>query len=391
MDFKQCKVLPYSKSTRENHLDHRIRLDNIANTISCGVGGSSQSTCNFVKFTDKDGKDQFRLFSINETERVMSWPSDWTKYGTDNNNKKYEIPINARYRACGNGIVSNVPKAILEKLIPPNYVAQVYSTFSGVNGSAMSLCDKRFRKVAFSEFDPKHKSQHAANILKFHYPTIQNYGDITKTKSIDLPSFNLMFTSPPCQSFSSAGKRNGLGDIRGTLFSEVVRILKDHEECEYLFFENVKGLVEHDKGRTFLVMLEAFSDIGFDLDFEICNSKHFGIPQTRERVYLFGVRKGSNSVAPPEVRCSLVNPKKIASLPMVSRLKEKIHDNYPRIKLKNFNIPLSSSEPMRSWSSILDKKKSINPIQSKFIVRKVISEGVYSSERINLKTPKNKD
>ena len=398
MKFEKCRIVPYSKSTRSTHLDHRIRLDNIANTLSCGVGGSSQSTSNFVKDVDRNGEKILRLLTVKETERLMFWPDNWTKYGLDEKNLIYEIPKMARYKACGNGIVSAVPKAILEKLIPEDLKVDIFSTFSGVDGSTMLLDKKRFNKIGLAEFDPNQKNQHAANILKFHYTNTPNLGDITKIKSEEIKPFNLMFASSPCQSFSSAGKRSGFGDIRGTLFSEVVRILKDHNECNFLFFENVKGLLDHNNGDTFLTILEAFSSIGFDLDFEVCNSKHFGVPQARERVYLFGRRSTISLEGESEsinINTEESNPKKIERLAIVERLKDRIRDNHLGIRLVNFNIPLSSKTKMKCMNSILEKGimstdeiLSVTPVNSNHNVYKVIRDGVVWDDRITLKTTK---
>lgn len=388
MNFKNCKIVPYSKSTRDFHLDHRIRLNNIANTITCGRGGANRSTSNFVKYIDENGTEKLRLMSVKETEGIMTWPKDWTKYGINPKGEKYLIPANARYKACGNGIVSRVAKIILEKLIPSDYKAEMFHTFSGVHGSTLSLDEERFHKVATAEFDPKTKIQHAANILRYHYPDLVNKGDMTKIKNEDVGFFNLMFTSPPCQTFSSSGKREGLRDTRGTLFHEVVRILDGHKECEYLFFENVSGLVTHDKGETFLTMLAYFSKVGFELDFEMCNAQHFGVPQARERIYLFGRRTLNDATSRVKVNCEISNPKSIESLPVIKRLKNKIRTKYPEINLGNFNIPLSSNDPMISWSTILDKKNDESLIVEDHCVKKVIQEGIYHKDRITLKTPK---
>lgn len=91
----------------------------------------------------------------------------------------------------------------------------------------------------------------------------------------------------PCQAFSIAGKRQGFEDTRGTLFFEIARfasILKPR----ILFLENVKGLLHHDKGRTFGTILETLEELGYDVEWQVLNSKHFGVPQNRERVFIIG-------------------------------------------------------------------------------------------------------
>lgn len=97
----------------------------------------------------------------------------------------------------------------------------------------------------------------------------------------------------PCQAFSIAGKRQGFEDTRGTLFFEIARfasILKPR----ILFLENVKGLLHHDKGRTFGTILETLEELGYDVEWQVLNSKHFGVPQNRERVFIVGHSRGTS-------------------------------------------------------------------------------------------------
>lgn len=97
----------------------------------------------------------------------------------------------------------------------------------------------------------------------------------------------------PCQAFSIAGNRRGFEDTRGTLFFEIARfasILKP----KYLFLENVKGLLNHDKGDTFEVILSALDELGYDVEWQVLNSKNFGVPQNRERVFIIGHLRGAS-------------------------------------------------------------------------------------------------
>ena len=97
----------------------------------------------------------------------------------------------------------------------------------------------------------------------------------------------------PCQAFSIAGARRGFEDTRGTLFFEIARfasILKPR----YLFLENVKGLLNHDRGNTFEVILSALDELGYDVEWQVLNSKNFGVPQNRERVFIIGHLRGGS-------------------------------------------------------------------------------------------------
>ena len=93
-----------------------------------------------------------------------------------------------------------------------------------------------------------------------------------------------------CQSFSLAGSRKGFEDTRGTLFFEYAKVVKETQP-KYFLFENVKGMMSHDKGNTIRVVLETFNELGYYIDFNVFNSKYYGVPQNRERIYILGKRK----------------------------------------------------------------------------------------------------
>lgn len=98
----------------------------------------------------------------------------------------------------------------------------------------------------------------------------------------------------PCQAFSIAGNRGGFEDTRGTLFFEILRAAKEIQPS-YLFLENVRGLLSHDEGKTFQTMLAAMDELGYDAEWKVLNSKNFGVPQHRERVYIVGHLRGRNT------------------------------------------------------------------------------------------------
>src|SRR5690625_1072276 len=115
-------------------------------------------------------------------------------------------------------------------------------------------------------------------------------GDITKVDARDIPDHDLLVGGFPCQAFSVAGKRKGLEDARGTLFFDIARIAAE-KKPKALLLENVKGLVNHDKGRTLDVMIETLNEIGYVVDFDVLNSKYFGVPQNRERIFIVAIRE----------------------------------------------------------------------------------------------------
>lgn len=109
--------------------------------------------------------------------------------------------------------------------------------------------------------------------------------DVRTVRVGDIPEHDIMCAGFPCQSFSIAGRRQGFGDTRGTLFYEICRIAEEHR-TPYLFLENVRGLLSNDRGRTFEIILSTLDEMGYRIQWEVLNSKHFGVPQNRERVFI---------------------------------------------------------------------------------------------------------
>jgi DNA (cytosine-5)-methyltransferase 1 len=153
------------------------------------------------------------------------------------------------------------------------------------NGQERNLQDSEaveYTCVGVSEID-----KYANQVLRYRYPGVRNYGDATRIEPEELPDFEVLCGGFPCQSFSVAGKRMGFEDTRGTLFFDIARIAK-RKRPQLLFLENVKGLLSHDNGRTFAVILSTLDELGYDVEWEVLNSKHFGVPQNRERVFIIG-------------------------------------------------------------------------------------------------------
>lgn len=142
------------------------------------------------------------------------------------------------------------------------------------------------RCVGYSEID-----RFAIEIYEKHFAH-KNYGDIREIDGAKLPHFDLLVGGFPCQSFSIAGKRKGFDDTRGTLFFEISRILWSRRPRIFLL-ENVKGLTSHDDGRTFRTIICSLDELGYDLEWQVLNSKNFGVPQNRERVYIVGHLRGT--------------------------------------------------------------------------------------------------
>ncbi len=170
--------------------------------------------------------------------------------------------------------------------------------FAGIGGIRLGF-DRAFGKnistVFVSEWDKYAQETYRANFTdKFEIA-----GDITKIKESDIPPFDICLAGFPCQAFSMAGRHQGFNDdykgtCRGTLFLDVARICEYHKP-KVIFCENVKGLTIHDKGRTFQVIKNTFENLGYKVFTQILNSKDFGVPQNRERIYIVCFR---NDIAP---------------------------------------------------------------------------------------------
>lgn len=180
---------------------------------------------------------------------------------------------------------------------------KVFEAFAGYGGASFGLkrSGLKYKVVGMSEFDP-----FASALLAANFPGIKNWGDITKINPEKLPDFDLFTGGFPCQPFSSAGLQNGEEDKygRGTLFYDIFRILK--EKCpKYVLLENVKGLTAKKFVQTFDRIKDLFRELGYgEMAYAVLNSKDYGIPQNRERLWMFaqlgGLPKGFD-IRPPQV------------------------------------------------------------------------------------------
>lgn len=158
-----------------------------------------------------------------------------------------------------------------------NYI----SLFSGIGGFDLALDELGFENVFCSEIDKYAVETYNAN---FNHPVS---GDITQIDASDIPSHDILVGGFPCQAFSIAGQRKGFEETRGTLIFDVFRVLNHHKPRVFLL-ENVKGLLSHNKGKTFEYILSVLREIGYLVSYQVLNSKDFGVPQKRERVFIVG-------------------------------------------------------------------------------------------------------
>lgn len=157
--------------------------------------------------------------------------------------------------------------------------------FAGIGGFRSGL-EKigGFECIGYCEIDKYAKQSYEAM-----YDTKGElyFNDARKINPKELPDIDLITGGFPCQSFSIAGRRKGFEDTRGTLFFEIARIASA-KKPKYLFLENVPGLLSHDRGRTFKTILSSLDELGYDVTWQVLNSKDFGVPQSRKRLYIVG-------------------------------------------------------------------------------------------------------
>lgn len=163
--------------------------------------------------------------------------------------------------------------------------------FAGIGGFRLGMEQAGHECVGHCEIDKfADKSYRAMHDVK---ESEWYADDITRVEPDELPEADCYCFGFPCQAFSIAGNRRGFEDTRGTLFFEVMRLAKERKP-RILFAENVKGLLNHDRGRTFGIIISTMDELGYDVEWQVLNSAAFGVPQNRERVFIVGHLRGTS-------------------------------------------------------------------------------------------------
>ena len=190
--------------------------------------------------------------------------------------------------------------------------------FAGAGGLALGLEQAGFEHIGLVEYDKS-----AANTLTYNRPqwkvlcediAITTQRDLEKEFNIKKGELDLLSGGAPCQSFSYAGKRLGLQDVRGTMFYHYATFLEKLQPKMFLF-ENVRGLLTHDKGKTYQTILNIFEEQGYTTFHDILNAWDYGVPQKRERLITIGIRNDLVKV------CSFKFPQKHAYRPIMRDVK----------------------------------------------------------------------
>ena len=156
--------------------------------------------------------------------------------------------------------------------------------FAGIGGMRIPFDHLGGKCVFSSEWD-----RHARQTYYHNFGEMPR-GDITKIDERDIPDHDILLAGFPCQPFSIIGDKQGFADTRGTLFFDIERILSEKKPAAFLL-ENVRQLLSHDKGRTFAVIRDSLSSLGYTIYHDVLNALDFGLPQKRERIFIVGFQE----------------------------------------------------------------------------------------------------
>lgn len=160
--------------------------------------------------------------------------------------------------------------------------------FAGLGGFRLALESFGGECVFSSDFDEQVAEVYEANFGE------RPFGDITKIAAKDIPHHDILCAGFPCQPFSISGKKAGFKDTRGTLFFDIARIAKHHQP-KMLFLENVKNFATHNKGKTLATVVNTLEEIGYTVHYKLLNASHYGVPQSRVRIYIVAFRDDISS------------------------------------------------------------------------------------------------
>ena len=206
--------------------------------------------------------------------------------------------------------------------------------FAGIGGFRFAMEQAGHECVGFCEIDKFARASYKAIHDTKGEIELHDVTQVTEAEIRSIGHVDVICGGFPCQAFSIAGNRRGFEDTRGTLFFEVARfasVLKP----KYLFLENVKGLLNHDNGNTFEVIISTLDELGYNVEWQVLNSKDFGVPQNRERVFIIASlrgertrrvfpigREGTKFIAGKQIAIPVLTPERINKRQNGRRFKE---------------------------------------------------------------------
>jgi len=183
----------------------------------------------------------------------------------------------------------------------PNAEIRIGTLFSGIGAieHAFERLNLNHSIVFASDIDPFVKQTYFAN---YKIEANDWYNDVTRFSAKKYNGkLDILIGGSPCQAFSMVGKRKGLDDIRGTLFYDFARIV-DETKPKVFIYENVKGLTNHDGGLTWKIVQEVFGELGYTIKSQVMNSRDYGIPQNRDRIFCIGFKKETDFIFPAKIK-----------------------------------------------------------------------------------------
>lgn len=265
-----------------NDLERQRRVYSI-NGISPTILARSDTAKIFI---NNERNSYIRKFTPREAFKLQGFDDNFIS------NIEKTVSITQQYKQAGNAVSPPVITGIINHLLEYMEIKSEVKNFKfidlfcGLGGFRIAFEKAGGECVFSSDIDKYVKEVYSKNFGEIPY------GDITQIATEDIPEHDILCAGFPCQPFSTAGKRLGFEDTRGTLFFEVARILKEKQPKGFIL-ENVKGLTNHDKGKTLQIILKTIEEIGYDYKYKILNAKDYNVPQNRERWYCIGVKKGS--------------------------------------------------------------------------------------------------
>lgn len=262
-----------------NDLERQRRVYSIRG-ISPTILARSDSTKIYIK--NNKNELSIRKLTPEETFYAQGFNKQFV-----NNIKKAGISKTQMYKQAGNAVSPPVIKEIFKNLIDLQSQENKFTfidLFCGLGGFRLAFESLGGKCVFSSDID-----EHAREIYNINFGEYP-YGDITKIHEKSIPEHDILCAGFPCQPFSIAGKRLGFEDTRGTLFFDLLRILKEKRPKAF-FLENVSGIMSHNKGNTLDTIEKLLNGLGYDIHYKVINAKDIGYPQNRSRWYCIGINK----------------------------------------------------------------------------------------------------
>ena len=334
---------------RDLRLRNGLSLSQLATLLSINVANLSKIETGQRDFDDKRLQHVCELFKLDYGSMRQEYISEKIAKQIYSNNldisilklAEKKVEYLTRKQQDNTNPFPNEDWRLFE-FVNPNAQIRIGTLFSGIG--AIEHAFQRLKlnhKIIFAgDIDPHVKNSYMAN---YGLAEKDWHNDVTKFSAKKYAGkIDLLVGGSPCQAFSMVGKRKGLEDIRGTLFYDFARIVNETQPKVFIY-ENVKGLVNHDNGKTWKVVKDVFNDLGYKIHYQVLNSRDYGIPQNRERIFVIGFKDNSVQFTFPK--------KVILEYTMQDFLEDYTNSNY-YLKEKGIKFVTSSKNKNKCYTQI---------------------------------------